>query len=965
MALERTGLMRVKLPPPSRWETVRMTIVKGTPVRQDAEAAPRVELQVDGRRLDAPAGALLIDVAAEAGIAIPSLCHQRELVPSGNCRLCMVEIDGWRTEAPACTTRVTAGMRVRTESPRIAATRRSALELVLSRYHDPDWGRHARPENEFEMWCRHYDARVPDSVREPGARSADQDPHPFIRVDLNRCILCTRCVRACGELQARHVWGVAGRGDSTMVAAGLGGTMIEARCESCGACAAFCPTGAIEDRAAEPAGTPDKLVTTTCSYCGVGCSFDLAVRDSRVVRVVSNAYAPVNGMHLCVKGRYGWDFLHHAERLTRPLVRRELLEGRPRAADAPRGEWVPVSWDTALDLVAAKLESVRHESGADAVAFLASAKCTNEENYLIQKLARQVVGTHNVDHCARLCHASTVAGLLLALGSGAMSNTMRDVAEEASAIFVIGSNTTEQHPVFGTMLRRAAERRGAKIVVADPRRIELCEFATLHLQHRPGTDIALVNGLLHLIFANGWEDRDFIAARTEGVEALKTLVQAYTPARVAAITGVPEGDLRAAAQLLATEKPMAVIWAMGITQHTTGVPNVLALANLQLALGNFGKPGAGVNPLRGQNNVQGACDMGGLPNVYPGYQPVGDAAARDKFARAWALSDGGPVQGERPGLTVTEMIGAAGERHLRALVIVGENPALTDPDLNHVRAALGAAEFVVLQEILPSATAEFADVLLPAAAWAEKDGTFTNTERRVQRVREALEPPGEARPDWAIVADLAARLLKLQGREPRGPQAGWQYASPAQVLDEIGALTPSYAGIDTHRLDTGATLHWPVPAKDHAGTPILHREKFTRGKGAFHAVEHVEPREAPDADYPLTLTTGRVLYHWHGGEMTRRSEIGALCPDPEVEIHPADARRIGLDGVERPMLRLVSRRGEMRANAWITDRVPEGVVFGNFHFPADGNVNNLTILAVDPVAKIPEYKVCAVRAERA
>ncbi len=942
-----------------------MTIAEQSPATRDAEVADSIELQVDGRTIRAPAGARLIDVAAEAGIAIPSLCHQRELVPSGNCRLCMVEIEGWRTEAPACTTRVAAGMRVRTESPRIAASRRSALELVLSRYHDPDWGNHARPENEFEMWCRHYEVRVPDTVRTPGARSADQDPHPFIRVDLNRCILCTRCVRACGELQARHVWGVAGRGESTTVAAGLGATMLESRCESCGACAAFCPTGAIEDRSAEAAGTPDKLVTTTCAYCGVGCSFDLAVREGRVVRVVSNAYAPVNGMHLCVKGRYGWDFLHHAERLTRPLVRRELLEGRQRAAGAPRGDWVPVSWDTALDLVAAKLESVRRESGADALGFLASAKCTNEENYLIQKLARQVVGTHNVDHCARLCHASTVAGLLLALGSGAMSNTMRDVAENASAILVIGSNTTEQHPVFGTMLRRAAERRGAKIVVADPRRIELCEFATLHLQHRPGTDIALVNGLLHIIFANGWEDREFIAARTEGVEALAALVQAYTPARVAAITGVPEEELREAAKLLATEKPMAVIWAMGITQHTTGVPNVLAMANLQLALGNFGKPGAGVNPLRGQNNVQGACDMGGLPNVYPGYQPVGDAAARAKFAQAWALSDGGPAQGERPGLTVTEMIGAAGERRLRALVIVGENPALTDPDLNHVRAALGAAEFVVLQEILPSASAEFADVLLPAAAWAEKDGTFTNTERRVQRVREALEPPGEARPDWAIVADLAARLLRLQGREPRGAQAGWSYASPAQVLEEIGALTPSYAGIDTHRLDTGAALHWPVPAKDHAGTPILHREKFTRGKGAFHAVEHVEPREAPDAAYPLTLTTGRVLYHWHGGEMTRRSEIGVLCPQPEVEIHPADARRIGLDEARASMLKLVSRRGEMRAKAWITDRVPEGVVFGNFHFPAEGNVNNLTILAVDPVAKIPEYKVCAVRAERA
>ena len=922
-----------------------------------------VELEINGRAVQAEPGSLLIDAAAAAGIAIPSLCHHRELAPSGNCRLCMVEIEGWRTEAPACATRVAPGLRVHTETPRIAQARRAALELVLERYHDPQWGAHAGAESEFEYWCRHYDVRVPDSVFSPGALARDSDPHPLIRVDLNRCIHCARCARACAELAVRHVWGFAGRGERSHLVAGLDGTMLEARCESCGACAAFCPTGALEDRGAEAAGKPDTLVTTVCPYCGVGCSYDLGVKHGRVVRVVSNPYAPVNGMHLCVKGRYGWDFVNHPDRLTAPRVRRDLLQGRARTPGAARSEWVSVDWETALELVAAKFEAVRRESGPDATAFLASAKCTNEENYLIQKLARQVIGTHNVDHCARLCHASTVAGLLLALGSGAMSNSMADVAGEAAAILVIGSNTTEQHPVFGAMLRRAAER-GAKIVVADPRRVDLCEFATLHVRPRPGTDIALVNGLLHLIFANGWEDGAFIAARTEGIEALRDTVRRYPPARVAAITGVSEAELAALAELLAKSRPMAVIWAMGITQHTTGVQNVLALANLQLALGNFGIPGAGVNPLRGQNNVQGACDMGGLPNVFTAYQPVGDAAARARFAGGWALSDGGPAMGERPGLTVTEMIGAAGKGTVRALLIVGENPALTDPDLNHVRASLARAEFVVLQEILPSATAEFADVILPGAAWAEKDGTFTNTERRVQRVRRAVEPPGEARPDWSIVAALAERLLARQGRKPVGPQAGWHYASPAEILDEIGALTPSYAGIDVHRLERGASLQWPVPAKDHPGTPILHRERFTRGKGAFHAVEHVEPAELPDAAYPLLLTTGRVLSHWHGGEMTRRSAISALCPEPEVEIHPADARRIGLDGGDGAPMRLVSRRGELRARAWITERVPEGIVFGNFHFPAEGNVNNLTLLALDPVAKIPEYKVCAVRAER-
>jgi formate dehydrogenase alpha subunit len=920
-----------------------------------------VDLKIDGRRIMAPRGATLLDAAAANGIAIPSLCHHRELLPSGNCRLCTVEIDGWRTEVAACAIKVAPGMVVRTRTPRIDASRRSMLAMLLSRFHDARWADPARPETEFEFWCRHYGVSIPESVRAPGPHPVDDDPHPFIRVDRNRCILCARCVRACREIQGRDVWGIAQRGERSAIAAGMAQPMLDARCESCGLCAAVCPTGALEDRTVD-AGKPETLVTTTCPYCGVGCNFDIAVREGRAVRVASNPYAPVNGMHLCVKGRYGFDFLDHPDRLRMPRVRRELLEGARRVPGEPRGEWVETDWPTALALVAGRFEAIRRDSGGDAIGVFSSAKCTNEENYLAQKLARQVLGTHNVDHCARLCHASTVAGLAMALGSGAMSNTMRDVAEEARAILVIGSNTTEQHPVFGAMLRQAA-RRGTKLVVADPRRIDLAEFATLHLRQRPGTDIALINGLLNVIFERGWEDRGFIAARTEGFEALREAVRTYDPARVAAITGVAEADLLRAAEILACEKPMAVVWAMGITQHTTGVANVLAMANLQLALGNLGVPGGGVNPLRGQNNVQGACDMGALPNVFPSYQAVGNADARARMAAAWALGGGAPVAfADHPGLTVTEMVGAAGEGTLRALYVIGENPVMTDPDVGHVKVALAKAELVVLQEIFPSETAAYADVLLPGAAWAEKDGTFTNTERRIQRVREAVEPPGEARPDWAILAELATRILALQGRTPAGPCAAWRYATPAQILDEVAAVTPSYAGVSFHRLDGGESLHWPVPSPDHPGTPILHRERFPIGRGKFHVVEHLAPREEPDAGYPLLLTTGRVLYHWHGGEMTRRSAgLNALCPEPEVEVNPADARRLGLrDGATT---RFVSRRGELHARAWITDRVPEGVVFGNFHFPGTGNVNNLTILALDPVAKIPEYKVCAVRAE--
>jgi formate dehydrogenase alpha subunit len=710
-------------------------------------------------------------------------------------------------------------------------------------------------------------------------------------------------------------------------------------------------------------GAPDRVVTTTCGYCGVGCQLDLNVKAGRVVRVSSHPGADVNGMALCVKGRYGYDFLHHPDRLTRPRVRRYLLDGAPRPQGAgARGPWVEVDWDTALDLVARRLAALRAESGPDALGVLSSAKCTNEENYLMQKFARQVLGTHNVDHCARLCHASTVAGLAMSLGSGAMSNTMADVADQARAILVIGSNTTEQHPVFGARLRQAVLRRGVKLVVADPRRIDLTEFATLHLRQRPGTDVALVNGLMHIILKNGWHAAAYVEQRCEGFAEFAASLEAHPPERVAEITGVPVEELTRAAALLSQHRPMAVIWAMGITQHTTGVLNVLALANLQLLLGNLGVPGGGVNPLRGQNNVQGACDMGALPNVFPGYQGVADAAARAKFAAAWAL-DGEPLAlGDKPGLTVTELIPRAGTGAIRALYILGEDPLLTDPDSNHVRQALAAAEFVVLQEIFPSATSDYADVLLPGSAFAEKDGTFTNTERRVQLVRQAIDPPGESRPDWAITADIARRVLAATLRAPSGPQAGWDYPGPAAILAEVAALTPSYGGVSHARLAGGETLHWPVRDADHAGTPILHRERFTRGQGLFHVVDHLPPREQPDEGYPFVLTTGRVLYHWHGGEQTRRAQgLLAVYPRAQVEISPEDAARLGVtNGL---LVQVASRRGLLVAEALVTDRVAPGLIFANFHFPGRQNANNVTIAALDPVAKIPEYKVCAVRVE--
>ncbi len=571
-----------------------------------------------------------------------------------------------------------------------------------------------------------------------------------------------------------------------------------------------------------------------------------------------------------------------------------------------------------------------------------------------------------------------MAGLATSFGSGAMTNSMDDVADLAQAMLIIGSNTTEQHPVFGAKIRQAVLRRNAKLVVADPRKIDMTEFATLHVRHRPGTDVALLNGLMHVILEKGWEDRDFIAARTEGFEEFKATVMQYPPDTVSAITGVPVEQLYQAAEILATNRPMAVMWAMGITQHIVGVRNVMALANLQMLLGNLGVPGGGVNPLRGQNNVQGACDMGGLPNVFPGYQPVTDAKAREKFAAAWGLptkGGGGEMKDEvfiphpsafflsdKPGLTVTEMIPAADEGKIRALYILGEDPVMSDPNTRHIRQCLEACEFVVLQEIFPSETSRYADVLLPGVSFAEKAGTFTNTERRVQMCRKAIEPLGEAREDWRIIADLAKRVLAEGQRQIAGGQyAGWDYADTAQIMAEIAALTPSYAGVSHERLEQGERLQWPVKSAEHPGTPILHVGQFPRGKGKFAPIDHLPPAELPDDDYPMILSTGRVLYHWHGGEMTRRAAgLLAVYGQALIEVNPDDAARIGLNGSRH--VRVTSRRGSIEAEAWVTERVPPGMVYANFHFP-EASANELTIAALDPVSKIPEYKVCAVKVE--
>jgi formate dehydrogenase alpha subunit len=918
-----------------------------------------MNITINGISCTAKTGQTIVEIARENGIEIPTLCYHPDLSLDGSCRVCMVEIEGRSSPVAACMQPVSDGMVVHTETAQVRSSRTLSLELLLSQYNDANPEKSCvGPQTEFDHWVEQHGLDVPtaSTSRFP----VDSDPNPVIRVDLNKCILCTRCIRACNEVQGRFVWDIAYRGNASKLVAGTDTTMLDARCESCGACVAYCPTGALEDRRAFGTDASEQIVQSVCTYCGVGCGIDLHITGNTLTRVTGNG--PVNGKHLCVKGRYGYDFVHHPDRLTRPLVREHILRGESRNPQSARGDWMEVDWDTALNVIVQRLADIKRNAGSNSIGFLASAKCTNEENYLLQKFARQIIGTHNIDHCARLCHSSSVAALQASVGSGAMSNTMDDLAEHAAAYFVTGANVTEQHPVFGSRLRQAVLRRGAKLVVADPRKTDITEFATLHLRQRPGTDTALLNGLMHIILKNGWHDADFIQERTEGFEQLRESVSNYTPELVSNLTGVPIEQLEEAAEILGTAKPVAAIWGMGITQHVYGVINSLSIVNLQMLTGNVGKPGSGLNPLRGQNNVQGACDMGALPDVFPGYQKVVDQQVRESFAEAWQLDPPAPPLQDHPGLTVTEMIEAAGNQSLKALYILAENPLMSDPDINHVRECMQAAEFVVVQEIFPSETSEYADVLLPGVSWAEKRGTFANTDRLLQMIRPAIINTTDARADWEILTDLGKRMLVAEGKIPSGPQAGWDYSDPAQIMDEIASVTPSFAGISYQRIEAGEELRWPVPDNTHPGTPILHTETFTSGRGTFHVCDHLPPDELPDREYPFFLTTGRVLYHWHGAEMTRRSQ-GLLDTYPEtlVEVNPEDAARLGID--QSSTLKVSSRRGEMLAGALISDRVPEGVVFGNFHFPGKHNVNNVTNSARDPVSKIPEYKLCAVRVD--
>jgi len=674
-----------------------------------------------------------------------------------------------------------------------------------------------------------------------------------------------------------------------------------------------------------------KSVLTTCPYCGCGCNMFLQVMDGHLVGTLPSKTHVISQGSLCIKGWNAHEWVESPDRLRTPLIRGD------------DGELHPASWDEAMDLIGTKLKAIIEGHGGDAVGLLSSARCTNEENYLMQKLARAVIGTNNIDHCARLCHSSTVAGLAGTLGSGAMTNSTPDIPL-ADCILVTGSNTVESHPLIGSRVI-LAKHRGAKLIVVDPRETPLSQMADIWLHQRPGTDIAWLNSMMHVILREGLEDEQFIKTRTEGFEDLKPVLDRYDPQLTEEITGIPAEKLEAAAKMFASADNAAILYSMGITQHTSGTDNVKSVANLALMTGNMGRKGTGVNPLRGQCNVQGACDMGALYNVFPGYQKVADEAARDKFDKAWDTKCS-----DVTGLTVVELMNAAHEGRLNGMIILGENPMLSDPDINHVREALSALDLLVVIDIFLSETAALADIVLPAASWAERDGTFTATDRRVQRIRKAIEPVGDSRPDWEIICDIADRL----------DAKGFDYESPMQIMEEVATVTPQYGGVTYERLEENG-LQWPCPTTDHPGTPILHVDKFTRGLGLFSAVEHQEPNELPDDEYPMTLTTGRMMFHYHTGTQTRRTRaLDHEVPTGSVELNPEDAKRLGIN--DGQMVEVRSRRGKIHIQADVTKKVQPGVVFIPFHF-AECAANLLTNPALDPVAKIPEFKVCAVSVE--
>lgn len=778
-----------------------------------------INLKINDTILDVKEGTSILKAAASVGILIPTLCYHKDLSPFGGCRFCVVEVKGAHLPMTACNTPVAPEMRVLTDSPTVTRYRRAILHMLLSNYYDTGYKRvngmcGIDEDNQLIRFAREYQVDIVSAMAKRPRYPVDSDPNPYVLVDRNKCIQCKRCVRACAEIQGRFVWSQSYRGYEARIVAGNDSTMLTSRCESCGACVAYCPTGALDNKMSIHAGRADRLVRTTCTYCGLGCQLDLNVKDEKIIRVTSNTEAnedSVNGLHLCVKGRYGYEFIHHPRRHSQPRVREYLLKSESRSAG--RSKFVDVDWETALDITARKFKQIIGED-ASKLGMLASGRLLNEESYLLSKLARQGLRTNNIDDASNLYFRDETDGLLDTLGLPAMSNSLDDIASNAQAFFVIGSNLTEQHPVFGAGIRQSILRRHIKMVVASPDFINIEEYAALSLRHKPGTEAMLVNGLMNIIFEKGWQNNQAIEKYPKGFDEAKAVIDRYTPQCVSDLTGVPVNQLHAAAEILALHHPAAVLWGHSLSNSQ----GVHALANLQLLLGNFGHPGSGVNPLRAQNNTQGSSDMGCSPEFLPGYQPLSQRNVRAKFERAWGRTI--PILA---GMNASAMIG-----NVRGLYIVGEDILNTSPQAAQIRGHLERCEFVVLQEMAFSETTRYADVILPNVSFAEKTGTFTNTERRVQLVHQAIEPVGQARPDWQIISEVGRRL---------GP--GWDYASTAEVMAEIAALTPIYGGITHERLEHGERLQWPVESTEHGGTPILPLGLLSGGEVHWSVVDAI------------------------------------------------------------------------------------------------------------------------------
>ncbi len=893
-----------------------------------------MSITINGKTVEFREGSTLLQVARENGIKIPSLCYHRKTGATGRCRICVVELENSRVLNTACTTAARDGMVVSTDSPRVLAARKMIVNMLLSN------GEHNCLACEQNGHCELQDAaydlgiEVPSFIIDSPTPEIDSSSEMLV-IDRRKCILCGRCVDACQNTVVNEVLDMSWRGHTAKVICDIDSPMADSTCVQCGECRQLCPVGAIIDKKAIGKGrsSKQKKVNTTCPYCGVGCQLTLNVDESqnKVMSVDGREVAPNDGM-LCVKGRFGYEFHASPNRLTKPLIKKN-------------GKHVEVSWEEALDYTASRIKEIVDKHGPDCFSALGSGRITNENNYAISKFTRAVIKTNNVDHCARTCHAPTVAGLATAFGSGAATNSIEDILK-GEVLFVIGSNMTEAHPVVSYYVKRAA-KNGATLIVCDPRRIDLTRWANLYVQHRVGTDVPFLNGLINEIIKNGWHDEKFMLEHTENPNDIKKWVEPYNVEAASKLCGVPPETMREVARILGTAKKVNILYTLGITEHTCGTDNVKTIANLQMVLGHIGKPGCGVNPLRGQNNVQGACDMGALPNVHHNYQAVDDPKVAAKMEKAWGVTG----LSTKPGYKIPTMLHKAVEGVTKILFCIGDNTVQTEPHMAKTIKEIEALEFFVAVDIFPNITTPYADVILPDVCFNEDEGTYTNLERRVQRTRKAVNPPGEARPSWWMLQELGKRL-----------GVDLKFTSAEAVWEDMRSTATSMAGITYSRIEN-IGLQWPCPTVEHPGTPIMHLNgNFTRGKGLFSRTDYRPPAEQPDAEYPLVLSTGRRLWHYHTATQTRNCVgLDKLFPEELLEISPADAKEMNIKTGD--LVKASSRRGSMNLKAWVTDRSAKGVCWCAFHFH-EAHANILTNSAYDNVTETPEYKACAIKVEK-